>query len=45
MWAWWLAIISFILGAVSSILQSSYLTAGIEVLLIIYLILVRKHFS
>jgi lysylphosphatidylglycerol synthetase-like protein (DUF2156 family) len=45
MWAWWLAIISFILGAVSSILQSSWVTAGIEVLLIVYLILVRKHFS
>ncbi len=44
MWAWWLAFISFVLGAVSSILSQSYPAAGIEVLLIVYLILVRKHF-
>ena len=44
MWAWWLAIISFVLGAVSSILSASYVSAAIEVLLIIYLIVVRKHF-
>jgi len=45
MWAWWLAIIAFVLGAVSSILSASYPTAVIEVLLIVYLIVVRKHFS
>jgi lysylphosphatidylglycerol synthetase-like protein (DUF2156 family) len=45
MWAWWLAFISFVLGTISSILSQSYITAGIEVLLIVYLILVRKHFS
>ena len=45
MWAWWLAIISFVLGAVSSILSGSYYAAVIEVLLIVYLIVVRKHFS
>jgi lysylphosphatidylglycerol synthetase-like protein (DUF2156 family) len=45
MWAWWLAIIAFVLGAVSSILSTSYITAVIEVLLIVYLIVVRKHFS
>jgi len=44
MWAWWLAIISFVLGAVSSILSQSYVSAVIEVLLIVYLIVVRKHF-
>lgn len=44
MWAWWLAIISFVLGAVSSILSQSYISAVIEVLLIVYLIVVRKHF-
>ena len=44
MWAWWLAIISFVLGAVSSSLSQSYITAAIEVLLIVYLVLVRKHF-
>ena len=45
MWAWWLTIISFVLGAVSSILSGSYYAAVIEVLLIVYLIVVRKHFS
>ena len=45
MWAWWLAVISFVLAAVSSILSSSYIAAGIEVLLVVYLILVRKHFA
>ena len=45
MWAWGLAIISFVLGAVSSILSGSYYAAVIEVLLIGYLIAVRKHFS
>ena len=44
MWAWWLAILSFVLGAASSVLSSNYVTAVIEVLLIVYLILVRKHF-
>ena len=45
MWAWWLAIISFVLAGVSSILSGSYYAAVIEVLLIVYLIVVRKHFS
>jgi lysylphosphatidylglycerol synthetase-like protein (DUF2156 family) len=45
MWAWWLAIISFVLGAVSSILSQSWITAAIEILLIVYLVLVRKHFG
>ncbi|TLZ66968.1 MAG: hypothetical protein E6K16_01365 [Methanobacteriota archaeon] len=44
MWAWWLAIISFVLAGVSSILSQSYVSAVIEVLLIVYLIVVRKHF-
>ncbi len=45
MWAWWLAILSFVLGAASSVLSQNYITAGIEVLLIVYLVLVRKHFN
>ncbi len=45
MWAWWLAILSFVLGAASSVLSQNYVTAGIEILLIVYLIVVRKHFS
>ena len=45
MWAWWLAIIAFALGTVSSVMSASYYSAVILVLLIVYLVLVRKHFG
>jgi len=47
MWAWWLAIIAFALGTVSSLISDPpiWASAVILVLLIVYLVLVRKHFG
>lgn len=43
-WAWWLAIIAFVIGLISAVGQASWFVAAFEVLLIVYLIAVRKHF-
>jgi len=44
-WAWWLAILAFIVSLASSALSANYVFVAIDALLVIYLILVRKHFA
>jgi len=45
MWAWWLAMIAFILSLGAAAVSANIIGAAVDFLLIIYLIVVRKHFA